>query len=326
MLTLTDYRIIQGLEATINWKQCADLPTDLAEGQSVFVNNRIYFAGTGNSADECKVQCYDPPKDKWSPLPLLPVRYFGLGQVNGELVAIGGVKKSIDMPTNEVYIYDAGIDRWKQTISPMPTSRAFPGVLSLQSIVLVVGGLVELYDDEYTSAVEVYKSDTTQWYKVDSLPTVCQHISTIAHGSLCFILAKCNGTNGKVTKGFHASADDLIQNAVPAGLIQARNTQSLWKELLNVPSYKPAAAILDGHLIALGGWKTSKERARKREIYAYSLSLNSWIYIGDLPAPRSSIAVAILSRSEFMVMGGYDGDDNRVRMVCKGTLNFQFKV
>ena len=50
----------------------------------------------------------------------------------------------------------------------------------------------------------------------------------------------------------------------------------------------------------------------------YSPSTNSWIYISDLPAPRSSTAVAVLSSTELLVIGGYDG--GRVNTVYKGTL------
>ena len=50
------------------------------------------------------VYCYDPSQDKWTTLPPLHFRSFDLGQVNGKLVAVGGVKECI--ATNEVYTYD----------------------------------------------------------------------------------------------------------------------------------------------------------------------------------------------------------------------------
>ena len=45
--------------------------------------------------DEFIVYSYDPSQDTWTALSPLPVRYFGLGQVNGKLVAIGGQKDGI---------------------------------------------------------------------------------------------------------------------------------------------------------------------------------------------------------------------------------------
>ena len=50
----------------------------------------------------------------------------------------------------------------------------------------------------------------------------------------------------------------------------------------------------------------------------YSPSANSWIYISDLPAPRSLSGVAILSSTEILVIGGWCG--GRINTVHKGTL------
>lgn len=289
----------------------------------MLINNKIYCGGTGNSTDENTVCCYDTSKDKWSTLPPLSVRYFGLGHVSGELVAIGGVKKSADLPTNDIYIYDAGIQRWKQKMTPMPTSRAFPGVLSLRSVLVVAGGLVDMYDDEYTSVVEIYKTDISQWYKAASLPRVCHHISMTTFESLCYFLADCKDTDDNSNGAYYASTDDLICKSIPANSVEASNIQSPWKVLPNTPGYQPTAAMIDGHVLAIGGWDTPKAIARKKEIYMYCLSMNSWIYISDLPAPRTSTSAVTLSKTEFVVIGGYDGDDNRVSTVYKGTLTLK---
>ena len=55
-----------------------------------------------------------------------------------------------------------------------------------------------------------------------------------------------------------------------------------------------------------------------KEVYMYSSSTNSWIYISDLPAPRSSTAVAVLSSIELLMIGGWDSGN--VNTVYKGTL------
>ena len=89
----------------ITWKLCANLPTRLSSGKKTVVNGKVYCGG-GVTNDAYTVYCYDPPQDKWTTLPLLPVRYFGLGQINGELVAVGGQKKCNVYTTNDVYTYD----------------------------------------------------------------------------------------------------------------------------------------------------------------------------------------------------------------------------
>jgi hypothetical protein len=266
--------------------------------------------------DEYTVYCYDPSQDNWTTLPPLPIKWFGLGQVNGKLVAVGGLKKSTDNETNDVYMYDERSQKWKQTIPPMPTARYFPGVLSLQSALVVAGGDTSTYSD----IVEIFKPDTSQWYRTDPLPTACSNISLVAIGNTCYALGGYN--DSCLNQALYASVDDLLGNAVPANQTThsgSSDTQSAWKTLPNTPTYRPAAAVLAGNLLAIGGEETSEEEtADMKEVYMYSPSSDSWIYISDLPAPRYGPAVAVLSSTEVLVIGGWDG--GRVNTVYKGTL------
>ena len=82
--------------------------------------------------------------------------------------------------------------------------------------------------------------------------------------------------------------------------------------------------MLAGNLLAIGGKETSSYGgAKKKEVYMYSPSTNSWIYISDLPAPRSETAVAVLSSTEILVIGGRSDGDSRVNTVYKGTLHLK---
>ena len=229
---------------------------------------------------------------------------------------VGGEKKDTWKETNDVYTYDERSQKWEQTIPPMPTARRSPGVLSLQSALVVAGGNISTYSD----AVEIFKPDTSQWYRTDPLPTACQNMSLVAIGNTSYALGGFNGSD--LNQALYASVDDLLGNAVPANQTThsgSSDTQSVWKALPNTPTYRPAAAVLAGNLLAIGGEETSKGGAAKKEVYMYSPSTNSWIYIGDLPAPRSSTAAAVLSSTEVLLIGGYDGG-RRVNTVYKGTL------
>ena len=74
---------------------------------------------------------------------------------------------------------------------PTATCRLSPGVLSFQLALVVAGGYTPSHS--YKTTVEIFKSDTSQWYKTDPLPTAYQDISlaihamhledTMAHGS-----------------------------------------------------------------------------------------------------------------------------------------------
>ena len=234
-------------------------------------------------------------------------------------MAVGGWKKGTGNGTNEVYMYDERSQKWKLTIPPMPTARWFPGVLSLQSALVVAGGCMATFSDR----VDIFKSDTSQWYRTDPLPAACCDISLVAIGNTCYTLGGYNGSQFSQT--LYASVDDLLGNAVPANQTThsgSSDTQSAWKTLPDTPTYRPAAAVLAGNLLAIGGKEISGGGADMKEVYKYSPSNNSWIYISDLPAPRSDTVAVVLSSAEVLVIGGwYDGeDDGNVNTVYKGTL------
>ena len=273
---------------------------------------------TNDDDDDYIVYCYDPSQDNWTTLPPLPVSDFGLGQVNGKLVAVGGREESDFRATNEVYIYDERSRKWKRTIPPMPTARDSTGVLSLQSALVVAGG--DTSDGEYTDAVEIFKADTSQWYRTDRLPTACRAISLIVIGNTCYALGGFNDLH--LNQAICASVDDLLRNAVPVNQTThsgSTDTLSAWKTLANTPTYRPAAAVLADNLLAIGGDETSKEGADKKEVYMFSPSPNSWVYISDLPKPQSRAAVAVLSSTEILVIGGWC-DMKGVSTTYKGTL------
>ena len=104
----------------------------------------------------------------------------------------------------------------------------------------------------------------------------------------------------------------------------SETSQSAWKTLPDTPTYRPTAAALAGHLLAIGGYKTSGGGTAEKEVYMYFPATNSWIYISDLPTPLSSTAVAVLSStdSEVLVIGGLSGGI-RVNTVYKGTLHLK---
>ena len=319
---------LQVLQASITWKLWAELPTKLKTGKAIVINGNVYCGGGWTVGDDLYViHCYDPSQDKWTTLPPLPVRWFGLGQVHGKLVAVGGMKKSDNGATNEVYTYDEQSQKWKQTIPPMPTARESPGVLSLQSAVVVAGGVTPSVS--CTNVVEIFKPDTSQWYRTDPLPAECYHISLVAIGNTCYALGGCKHPL-HLSQSLYVPIDDLLDNAVHIPANQTTHsdnsdtrTQSAWKTLPNTPTCRPAAAVLAGKLVALGGHESSNGGANKKEIYMYSPSTNSWIYVNDLPAPRSRAAVVTLSSTEILVIGGRDDDGGRVNTVYKGTLHLK---
>ena len=308
----------------MTWKQCDDFPIKISGGMTAVINNKVYCTSGGGvnriSAHENAVYRYNALEDTWTALSPLPIKctHFGLGEINGELVAIGGWKIDDNKRADEVYSYDEHSQQWKPLSLHMPIARNYPGVLNLQSALLVAGGFS-------LNTVNFLNTNTSQWYRTDSLPTDCCNISFVAIDNKCYVIGGYNEPH-HLNQALYASVDDLFDNAIPADETTSTGksvTQSAWKALRNTPTYQPTAAVLAGNLLAIGGKETSKWEqgsSNKREIYMYLHSSNSWVYISDLPSPRSYAAVAILSSTEILVIGGW-GEYGITNSVYKGTLN-----
>ena len=301
-------------------------------GTSTVINDKIYCSG-GTAHTNNDIYCYDLTLDQWSTLPPPPIKWFSLGQIKEKLVTVGGQdiasgkgsKKS--ERNNEGCTYDERQQKWKRTIPPLPTARNSPRVLSLQSALIVAGGYT--LSSCCTGVVEIFKHETShsQWYIADPLPADATAISIVAIGETCYVLGALECPS-YLNQAYFASINDLLHNAVPANQISTNshgsdtNRQSVWNALPNTPTYRPAAAVLAGNLLAIGGNETSDwGSADNKEVYIYSPSTNSWIYISDLPAPRSRAVVAPLSSTEpeVLVIGGRSGG-SKVNSVYKGTL------
>ena len=305
---------------SFNWKRCADLPVvhENSRGMTSNINGRVYYGGgtSYSDEDECSVFCYDPSQDKWTTLPPLPVRYFGLGQVNGRLVAIGGKEEQNKTvaATDKMYTYDEQLQMWKLSI-PMPTARYFPGVLSLDTALIVAGGEITTKRTTFfgrtsnvttqLDVVEIFKSDTLQWYQTNPLPRVSCKLSLVAIDNTCYAM----GGSFILSQALYTSVDDLLGNAVPANQTThsgSSDTQSAWRRLPYTPPDEPTAVVVAGKLLIIGRRSRDFDSYSDDEIYVYVTSTNSWAYCGnlELPVHASDIAVSALSPIEILVVAG----------------------
>ena len=329
----------------------------MCSGQSVVIDGKIYFGGgKAENEDDCyRVYCYNPAQDKWTSLPSLPVKYFGLGKIDGKLVAVGGEMKD-GSKSLSVYTFDT---RWKQNFPPLLSVRLHPAVISHKSMLVVAGGE---YFDQTTKTVETCGLTRPLWYKtpLNSLPTSCIELSTVSSDSEKKYYA-IGGKKGQqnLNQAMYLSVDDLhwksgrsmtysttddipVMKNLPTNplllskvlsnsvddlrhtaklLKEKQENESPWKVLPNTPTYSPAAAMLAGSLIAVGGWDKPEKGTPQTNIFKYSSGIvNSWIYIGDLPAPRAKTTAAVLSPTEVLVIGGWDGS-NISQAVYKLTLH-----
>ncbi len=266
--------------------------------QAVTINGKVYCGGgiCDDDDDEYCVYCYDPPQDVWSNLPRLPVRYFGLGEVKGELAAVGGIYSSYSI-SNVVHVFNK-VRNWKRTIPPIPTARHSPAVVTLPTHLIVAGGVLDL--GVFTDIVEIYNISTSQWSETDRLPYAGRDQKGIVYNNTVYLMGGCDGND--LNKVCAAQVDKLI-SADRQDDGRANKADSVWNTISNTPSYRPSPVTISDTLFAVGGLDSCKATQR---IYAYSSSMDSWLYVGDLPSPIASAATVSLSPSECLMIGGLD--------------------
>ena len=87
--------------STLAWSKVSDCQTKLATGKGVLIDSKVYCVGIDDT-----IHCYNPSQDNWTILPSPPVRDFSLGQVNGELVAVGGACADRQkLPSDAIYTH-----------------------------------------------------------------------------------------------------------------------------------------------------------------------------------------------------------------------------
>ncbi len=264
----------------------------MSSGHAVTISGKVYYGGgvcVNDDGFNC-VYCYDLAQDDWSTLPKLPVRYFSLGVVKSELVVVGGKSFSASSVVNVL----ANRKNWRRSIPPMPTARHSPAVVSLPTHLVVAGGV----SDTYTNIVEIYNISTSQWSEADRLPRACSEQRVTVCNNTVYLVGGCDGND--LNTVFAAQVDSLTSSDRQ----DDGSADSVWKEIANTPFYCPSAVTISDTLFAVGGG--GSKRVLTQRIHAYSRSMDSWLYVGDLPSPVVLTATVSLSPTECLVIGGQD--------------------
>ena len=280
--------------------------------------------GTTDSRDDlCLVCQYDPASDEWTTLPPCPVRRFGLGQLSGELLTVGGAARDHTI-TKKVYRYKPESQQWEEFLQPMPTARYGPTVISAQSALTACGGATHASGVPCTT-VEVYTTETSQWQTTDPLPVPCWAMTSATINNTAYLLGGLTTGNNATKTVLYAPVASLIQRATSrpqqsASAARPDSTSSAWKTLRDTPLVLSAATSLGGILLAVGG--KNDQRDTLPAVYVYSTATSTWIRIqsGDLPEPRYYCTAVELAGNRLLVVGGRDQDKKRMNTVFLGSL------
>ena len=269
----------------------------------------IVYAGGGfkRSADDgYLIQQYSPTDDRWYTLPPAPVYYFGMGDLNGQLVIVGGWTRYSDV-TGKVHTLNSSTQKWVESIAPMPTARDSPAVLSQTSCLTVVGGI----DQHGTnlSDVEIFMPHTSQWHKTTSpAPSPVYNMTTTVIHNKCFIAEYSS------TKVYQLCVS-LQQTTTDSANTPQVITE--WTNLCDLPQEGCGLGSINGCLLAVGGrgWPNPITT-----ILGFSPITNTWKTVGKLPEPRCLCTTLLLPTGELLVMGGWDRNLSRTNKVWRAAI------
>ena len=245
--------------------------------------------------------------------PKSPTMHFGLGELEGKLVVVGGQREAEDKQmiiTGEVFVLDENESWSKDVIPPMKIPRMRVCVVSFKGhCIAACGGLVEKSSRDCSLAVEIYRSDIKEWCTIDPLPAPRAALrATVIHKTVYLLGGFCPDLTG-------VSERDCVSIEME-NLFQADSSSPrLWKtDFTETPCHSSAPANICGSLLTIGGAQNRQTRAPMDAICAYSPVVNKWYHIDNLPVKLSSATSITLSSGELVVVGGRLGEDRNANV------------
>ena len=314
----------------IEWKRCADVPVRWYRPQVVVSGQKLYAGGgvTGD-LDMFTILEYDLLTDNWKLHSQSKVVLYGLSYFQGQLITVGGC--NIDRISASVSSYEQQNKKWEERLPPMPTARSTPIVVSTDTAIIVCGGAVldDCVQPVPSKVVEIYNSETSQWYGSSQLLHPYAAAPSVVIGDHCFLVGEATEIDGsrKVT---YANIKDLVslrsQREDPAQTASNSSSSELqvWKELPECPLIGSAAVCINGALLTLGGDDNTKEDATTvNHVHTFVPQTNSWIELkyGALPEALSGSTAAQLVDNRVVIVGGSGPDDENSVAMFIGTVH-----
>ena len=237
--------------------------------QAVLIRGIVYVGGGSTwSVGVCYlIQQYIPTDDRWYTLPPAPVCWLGMGDLNGQLVIVGGKTRQDDV-TGKVHALSSSTQKWVESITPMATACYRPAVFSQPSCLTVVGG-----EDQHgtkSSDVEIFMPHTSQWHNTTSpAPSPLYSMTTTVINNKCFI-AKYDSSK------VYQLCVSLQQTTADSSNTPQVITE--WTNHCDLPHSWCGLGSINGCLLAVGGGSVLNPITT---ILGFSPITNTWKTVGE---------------------------------------------
>ena len=295
--------------------------------ETAVIGGMVYVGGgyiEDDYDDMFHVYKYDSVKNEWSILPPTPVRYFGVGTLNGKLVIVGG--QSEEVYTNRSCVFEEDTQQWVESISPMHNGLSASLVITHNTSLIMCG----LTDESSPPSMLIYCHQSSQWHSRAPPPLNFNtgFCSAVTVNDTYYIAI---GTEGvMVARPLPSSAAVFSQ---PLSTLLDPNTPSTWQRMPDTPCHTSHLITTGGCLLALGGLHNACDvyddaavaTNLTTAVHAFCPATSSWVKIGDLPDKRAGSTITTLSSGEIFLTGGEIPDkDNDLSLTNKtfiGTIN-----
>lgn len=233
--------------------QAVETHAPMTAAQTTRIGSTLYVGGGQNTTEpnvRNHVLAIDCKHISVSELPNCPVIQFGLGNIGGKLLAIGGRNPEDEIVTDKIYELENSV-RWKEsTIPTLSKPRARICVVSQtedenSACIVACGGLcVNGTTNTATNIVEVYQKDSLRWITVTPLPNSRAALrATVLHNTVYFLGGYEDLSKESMPDCFSISRNNLFCD----------NPNKVWDKLSDLPSQSATPAHICSTLLAIGG-------------------------------------------------------------------------
>jgi fibronectin type 3 domain-containing protein len=280
------------------WQLKSAAPLARFESRGVVARGKLYvfggFTGTGCCVATGRSDVYDPTTNTWTQIADMPevLSHVGVAADDATIWLVGGYNGPADGPaTASVWKYDVTTNTWSRGPS-LPEVRGAGAAAIVGRKLYFFGGI------NRGQPVEADKSDLyvlsldggTVWQTLAPMPNGRNHLaSAVLDGKIYAIGGQhiFDEVNGN---------DDDVDVYDP--------TANQWTQLadLPVPRGHVSAAVLDGHVVSVGG--TFPGNVHADEVLQYNVGSNTWTKLYSLPEARKSPVVGVLNGVLISSTGG----------------------
>ena len=287
----------------IDWKRVSNLPTKMLQPQVVATKDKVYAGGGLAKESMQKIFTYNIDSDNWTTLPETQAILFGLCIFKDELLTVGGGECEAGI-TGKVYKLNKG-GVWTESLPAMSISRFSHSVFTTDLAIVACGGAVWKIgrsNPEPCTTVEVYQSETDNWFCARNLPRPCAAMSSTAIGNTCYLIGNLypQDRSGPIYT-------DITNITIPQPSDDSLTApKPHWHHLSPPPLLNTSIVATSSYLLAVGG--CNKHGHSQRAVHIYTKKSKCWWRLagGDLPVQLESPGIAMLESGKLMVVGGED--------------------